>query len=951
MRPAAPGRSSPLPAPPRTTRLLLLGLIAVALLEVPQPPALARRGLGANLVEPTFLRSQNGVLEATLVQKPDVTVVTGLPVQDVWTYHVGEDGPPNYSGPTLYVQPGDTLRLKIVNRLPPSIGPRQVDLVPVPTPTNLHVHGMHVSPLGNADNVLLDIPPDGASNQYEIKIPKDHPQGLYWYHPHRHMFAREQLLRGLAGLLVVGRPDGGAPQLNGVRQRLLVLQYSVIQPLLGGGPTMLRNASFAGAPPLVHFTVNGQENPSIDIRPGELQVWNLCNASHNGYFYLRIKGVNGTTDQPIVAIAQDGNPYTRPVTYPATKPLLIPSGARFSLLVQGPPAGSYQIEMVPFHDGFVWWPTSPSAVFLGDNLPEARTLATIVSGGEPVRPPSIPSKLTPPANYFEGLERLPVDYRRAVEYSAIFEGPPDNLTNVIFTINGAPFPRNPLFQPRLNTVEEWTVTNTTIDDHPFHPHQNDFQVLSVEDATNPKNNFSTPQPWVQDIIHLPAAVTFGDRGQLNRPSTVVVRTHFRDFLGTYVHHCHRVDHEDRGQMAIITTIPELPIYAAGAGAGSPPVVKVYSSLTNQQVAKFTPLAPGFRGGVRVAVGDVNQDTIMDVLAVPGPGGNSRVRVMSGKGGFTRQLFNLRAFDEAFPGGLNVAAGDINADGYDDMIVAPAGGGPPEVRIFSGKDGSRIGSFLAYEAGFQGGVSLAAAMVAGTGRNSIITGPGPGRAPEVKVFDVDWYGQGVLAATADAKCRCKKGQCACGERQCACSAGRCECSRKPVTTLAISGDGTRPLVQTAAGLAYEPEFLGGVNVGTGPVDGQNGGFAAILTGPASNHPPLVKYFVLKSYAGHEAEPPSLLEVAAVEAFPPSATGGVWVSSVSTPEGADLLASLGPDQPPALKRLRFKAIFPVPPGTLPPGPPDPRLRPVPGIFRELVAFDAFGANTRGTVVGGR
>src|SRR5262249_4844072 len=153
------------------------------------------------------LHSQNGVLDATLVEKPGVAQVAGIPVQGVWTYQLGEDGAPNYPGPTLYVQPGDTLRLRIADRLPPSIPPFAIDLVPVPTPTNLHLHGMHVSPLGNSDNILISIPPD-AENQYEFKIPSDHPQGLYWYHPHRHQFVREQLLRGLAGLLVVGRPDG-----------------------------------------------------------------------------------------------------------------------------------------------------------------------------------------------------------------------------------------------------------------------------------------------------------------------------------------------------------------------------------------------------------------------------------------------------------------------------------------------------------------------------------------------------------------------------------------------------------------------------------------------------------------------------------------------------------------------------------------------------------------------
>src|SRR5262249_58861203 len=144
----------------------------------------------------------------------------------------------------------------------------------------------------------------------------------------------------------------------------------------------------------------------------------------------------------------------------------------------------------------------------------------------------------------------------------------------------------------------------------------------------------------------------------------------------------------------------------------------------------------------------------------------------------------------------------------------------------------VGSFMAYESTFQGGVTLASAMVQGTGRVSIITGPGPGRAPEVRVFDVDWFGQHALAAAADASCKCKKGLCACGESKCACSVGKCECSAKPLTTLAVGGGTLKPFFQTASVMDYEPEFMGGVNVGTGLVDGQNGGSDSTLTAPAT-----------------------------------------------------------------------------------------------------------------------
>ena len=123
------------PAARRVPSLMALaGLVALGLLQSAPPPAHAAKALGPPLVEPVALHSQNGVLDTTLVEKPGVAQVAGIPVQNVWTYQLGEDGAPNYPGPTLYVQPGDTLRLRIVNRLPPSLPPAAIDLVPDKVP-------------------------------------------------------------------------------------------------------------------------------------------------------------------------------------------------------------------------------------------------------------------------------------------------------------------------------------------------------------------------------------------------------------------------------------------------------------------------------------------------------------------------------------------------------------------------------------------------------------------------------------------------------------------------------------------------------------------------------------------------------------------------------------------------------------------------------------------------
>jgi FtsP/CotA-like multicopper oxidase with cupredoxin domain len=880
----------------------LMMVLALGIARTARPQVRPQGGGGQPLVEPLALHSQNGVLDVSLFLEKGQAQFAGMTVDNVWTYRVGENGAPNYPGPTLYVNPGDTLRIHYVNQLTQE--------------TNLHTHGLHVSPLGNSDNVLLIIPP-GASNDFEIQVPANHPQGLYWYHPHRHGFVDPQVYFGLSGLLSIGRPDGGYPELNGVRQRVLALRYDYVT---GGQISQnipfnvgSNGATFTDLPHLF-FTVNGQLNPTIDIRPGELQVWNVGNISDNGFFYIHLRGANGAPDQPLVLIAQDGDPYTKPVILDPTQRLLLPPAQRYSLLVQGPPAGTYELAMEQYSDGFFLWPASTGGYSVG------QPLATVVSGGTPVTPPQrIPAKLTPPPNQgigFEPLNQEPVAFRR----NAVFSIGRDSKGNAIFLINGQQFPNNPVFQPRLNVVEEWTLQNNSIGfsfggvQHPYHIHVNDFQLQSVFSPMDPQFNVTAPRPWFQDTINLPGGAVDAS-GNLTFPGQVVLRMKPLDFLGTYVYHCHRVDHEDAGMMALITIIPEVPVYATGSGPGPGSPVRVFNGLNNNPGVSLNPFTRSL--GARVAVGDVNRDGIMDLAAVPSVAGvPPRVRIFNGKGQFKQEIRNFLAFPSTMRGGLTIALGDVNSDGYDDIIVAPDSGAPPEVRVFSGKDGSQLASFLAYESTFTGGVRLAAGILQDGGRVSIVTAPGPGRAPEVRVFDVDWYGTHSLALAGAVTCSCKQGLCACGESRCACPVGKCVCSPKPVGTLGFGGGSFKPIFQTASVMAYDPSFTGGVNVGAGPIDGQNGGFSVIITGPGSGAPPLVETFVLSSPSamahGSGSGPragnagPTITMTSSMLAYPPSNTQGVTVSAVSTPTGADLVVGPGPSGALPVRRFKFDPV---------------------------------------------
>jgi hypothetical protein len=147
--------------------------------------------------------------------------------------------------------------------------------------------------------------------------------------------------------------------------------------------------------------------------------------------------------------------------------------------------------------------------------------------------------------------------------------------------------------------------------------------------------------------------------------------------------------------------------------------------------------------VRVASADLNGDGIPDIITAPGPGGGPLVKVFSGAD--LSLLFAFDAYDPGFNSGLFVAAGDVNGDGTPDIVTGPDAGGGPLVEAFSGKDLSLLVAFNAYAPNFLGGVHVATGNLTGTGKASIITGPGIGGGPLVEIFD----GNGVMQVAFNA----------------------------------------------------------------------------------------------------------------------------------------------------------------------------------------------------------
>jgi subtilisin family serine protease len=170
----------------------------------------------------------------------------------------------------------------------------------------------------------------------------------------------------------------------------------------------------------------------------------------------------------------------------------------------------------------------------------------------------------------------------------------------------------------------------------------------------------------------------------------------------------------------------------GAAAGAEPRVRIFSAA-GKLVKDWLAFDRGFRGGVNVAVGDLDGDDKPEIVAAAASRGNGQVRIFDTAGKLKNQFLVDRS---SWRGGLTLAVGNVDGRGAAEIVAGYGAGSEPQVRIFTA-GGKLVSVFLAYEKSFRGGVKVAAANRDGRrdrNKAEIIVAPGPGREPLVKIFD-------------------------------------------------------------------------------------------------------------------------------------------------------------------------------------------------------------------------
>ncbi|MBD2518849.1 multicopper oxidase domain-containing protein [Nostoc sp. FACHB-973] len=509
-----------------------------------------RQYAGADFQNPDEVTSSNGVLKTALEVKYGQNKIAGCDV-DLRSYNG------KLVGPTLRVKKGDSIQIALKNslsKLPTDTANLGLNdstqLRGTYNVTNLHTHGLHVSPKGNSDNVLKEMVP-GKSYDIAIQLPDQHPGGTNWYHPHLHHSTAMQVSSGMAGALIVEGELDQLPEIAPAQEKIFVFQQ-----ISYGEDGRIRDYGRFGPGGWEktgrQITVNGQLAPKIVMRPGEVQHWRFIHAGIRETIDVQLQQGRQVLDQgditdkgettihPVSSdkliklneIAVDGIPLGHLDSWDTVE---LQPGYRSDLLVKIDEPGDYQLVDLP----------SPMGLTGAEKY--GHLLATVEVKGDPVTMP-LPSEAELAA---VKLAEVPpeittqeVKGNQNVVFNLFCKPSTDcsgEIQSVVFDVNDTPFddPKRRTRFLELGKTEEWSLavgkTPASVPGHPFHIHINPFQHTRL--GPDGKNETI----WRDTLLVV--------QGKPEK-----VRTRYTDFDGQFVLHCHILDHEDAGMMQLVNVV-------------------------------------------------------------------------------------------------------------------------------------------------------------------------------------------------------------------------------------------------------------------------------------------------------------------------------------------------------------------------------------------------------------
>ena len=512
--------------------------------------------MGTLVVNPPDLYSQNGVLSL------DLALQNAIDNEGYMHYcYVYMNQGQAIEAPTLRLNPGDQLLLNFTNNIqapfdsfPKTFKPNLKQLhggavhmqmagqhkagVPddpcnatevLPSSSNIHFHGLNVAPVCHQDEVVKTLIQSGDPPfQYNITIPANDAPGLYWYHPHPHGFTYPQVNGGASGAIIL---EGSNPLTDGLTEHVIVIRQQFGQGN-GGDPDQGPSTLTVNFEP----TVRDERFPYLYAQVGHKEFWRVVNACSAAVLNLQLLYTGFPQAMQVVAL--DGIPLSQPVNYTT---ITVPPAGRVEFIAPPLPAGQQGLFQT----------TGYNSGPIGD-LDAPTSLITIRPSDQPMQSVPVkgrPSVTTPiGTRRFAGLKDQTPTAQRSLYFSeeTISSNGPTSLFLTVVGQKPHVFHMDdpPAITTNVGAVEDWTIENRSGEVHVFHIHQIHFLVTAI-------NGVPVQNPNLIDTQPIPSWSGTGPY------PNITVRMDFRDpnIAGTFVYHCHILDHEDGGMMAKIQVNP------------------------------------------------------------------------------------------------------------------------------------------------------------------------------------------------------------------------------------------------------------------------------------------------------------------------------------------------------------------------------------------------------------